>query len=367
MAASPNVAPRLDRRRALWMRFSIPSWLVSLVVHATLLVALMLTVTSTPRGIPGGRGSGDAFSMFDGTGAGRGDGTGGEYFDDEPSGGGSKNTLHMAPAEEALAAAGGASGRGTASDELFDDQPPVDALAALPKMAASGGAGGFGQLGDGIGGATSAGGFTNGSGTGSGAGGRGRGGGPLGGRARTSLYGIEADGYKFIYVFDRSGSMGGSGKNTPLSSAKANLLASLESLGETHQFQIIFYNEKPTMFALAGHPDKLVFANSANKSTAAQFVRGIVADGGTRHEEALWMALKLQPDVIFFLTDADQPELSPAQLEKIHRANNGRCSINTIEFGLGPPIHKDNFLARLARENNGKYTYVDVSKSALNP
>ncbi len=91
-------------------------------------------------------------------------------------------------------------------------------------------------------------------------------------------------------------------------------------------------------------------------------MRGIVADGGTRHEEALWMALKLQPDVIFFLTDADQPELSPAQLEKIHRTNNGRCSINTIEFGLGPPIHNDNFLVRLARENNGKYTYVDVSK-----
>ena len=70
MAASPNLAPRLDRRRAPWMRFSIPSWLVSLVVHATLLVALMLTVTTTPRGFPGGLGRGEAFSMFDGTGAG---------------------------------------------------------------------------------------------------------------------------------------------------------------------------------------------------------------------------------------------------------------------------------------------------------
>ena len=161
----------------------------------------------------------------------------------------------MAPAEEAGRRARQAAAAGRS---LFDDRPPVDALAALPK--ASSGAGGFGPLGEGIGGATSAGGFTTGSGSGSGAGGRGRGGGPLGGRARTSLYGIEADGYKFIYVFDRSGSMGGSGKNTPLSSAKANLLASLESLGETHQFQIIFYNEKPTMFALAGHPDKLVSA-----------------------------------------------------------------------------------------------------------
>ena len=183
----------------------------------------------------------------------------------------------------------GAGGKGS-GEELFDDRPPVDALAALPKATASGGAGGFGPLGDGIGGATGGQRIHDRFGHGVRARGADVAAGLWAGRS-TSLYGIEADGYKFIYVFDRSGSMGGSGKNTPLSSAKANLLASLESLGDTHQFQIIFYNEKPTMFALAGHPDKLVFGNSANKSTASQFVRGIVADGGTRHEEALWMAL----------------------------------------------------------------------------
>ena len=53
MAASP-LAPRLDRRPAPWMRFSIPSWLVSLVVHATLLVALMLTVQHARAAYPAG-------------------------------------------------------------------------------------------------------------------------------------------------------------------------------------------------------------------------------------------------------------------------------------------------------------------------
>jgi len=330
----------------------MPAWLISLVLHAALLVALAVSVQVQPRGLPGGFGR-EGLSIFD---AGGGDGSG-EFFDDESSGGGHSATVNLSPAE-----ASGGDGAKVAGG-LFDDRPPVDALAALPK---SGGGGGFGPVGEGVAGATGAGGFTSGSGSGSGSGGKGRGG-PLGGRARTKLYGIEADGYKFIYVFDRSGSMGGSGRNTPLSSAKTNLLASLESLGDTHQFQIIFYNEKPTMFALAGHPDRLVFGNAENRATAQRFVRGITADGGTRHEEALWMALKMQPDVIFFLTDADQPELSPSQLEKIQRANNGRTSINTIEFGLGPQIQSDNFLMRLARDNNGKYTYVDVSKGALNP
>ena len=97
------------------------------------------------------------------------------------------------------------------------------------------------------------------------------------------------------------------------------------------------------------------------------FVRNITADGGTRHEEALWMALRLHPDVIFFLTDADQPELTASQLERIERANSGGCSINTIEFGMGAQTRTNNFLAQLARDNRGQYRYIDVSRPIEEP
>jgi len=33
-----------------------------------------------------------------------------------------------------------------------------------------------------------------------------------GGKAHTSLFGVVGEGYKFVYVFDRSGSMGGRGE-----------------------------------------------------------------------------------------------------------------------------------------------------------
>jgi len=132
------------------------------------------------------------------------------------------------------------------------------------------------------------------------------------------VFGIPGEGYKFVYVFDRSGSMGGSGRSA-LSAAKAELLASLESLEKTHQFQIIFYNDRPTKFNPTGNPDRLVFATERNKALARRFVASITAEGGTRHEEALIAAIKLQPDVIFFLTDADEPKLWPDQLARIHR------------------------------------------------
>ena len=181
-----------------------------------------------------------------------------------------------------------------------------------------------------------------------------------GGHAHTGVFGVESDGYKFIYVFDRSGSMGGHG-GAPLAAAKSQLLDSLEKLGQTHQFQIIFYNEEPHVFDATGSTGRLVFANDQNKTLAKRFVGGVTADGGTEHETALAMALRMAPDVIFFLTDADEPRLSASQLARISRMNKGTV-INTIEFGYGPATENDNFLIRLARQNHGQHVYVDISQ-----
>ena len=46
------------------------------------------------------------------------------------------------------------------------------------------------------------------------------------------------------------------------------------------------------------------------------------------------MALRMSPDVIFFLTDADEPRMTSEQLAHVAQINPG-TSINTIEFGYG--------------------------------
>jgi hypothetical protein len=180
------------------------------------------------------------------------------------------------------------------------------------------------------------------------------------GKARTSLFGVVGEGYKFVYVFDRSGSMGGRGRES-LRAVKAELIRSLKDLDSVHQFQIIFYNERPAVFNPSGAPGRLAFATDDNKQRAERFLDSIVADGGTDHEQALRLAIRLQPDVIFFLTDADDPKLTPGQLEKISRRAAG-IVINAIEFGPGPKPKGASFLADLARQNAGRYAYVDISK-----
>lgn len=186
--------------------------------------------------------------------------------------------------------------------------------------------------------------------------------GGLGNEGTTSVFGAEGKGTKFVYVFDRSGSMNGA----PLAAAKAELLKSLNDLDKLHQFAIIFYNQEPFVFSPRGDRPQLVFADEQGKNLARQFVGGVIANGGTKHVDALKIALKMNPDVVFFLTDADQPTLLPHELEEIHRLNRG-ISIHAIEFGYGKYDGRRNFLVKLAEGNDGKHVYVDISSLRASP
>ncbi|MCA9186602.1 MAG: hypothetical protein R3E01_08390 [Pirellulaceae bacterium] len=184
-------------------------------------------------------------------------------------------------------------------------------------------------------------------------------GGGIDGSVRTEVFGLAAEGTKFVYVFDRSGSMSGY-QSRPLIAAKMELLKSLQDLRSVHQFQIIFYNETPRIFQTGPGTPRLAWGDDASKEAARRFVRGISAEGSTRHFEALRLALGMRPDVVFFLTDADEPRLSDDEMQRVRRLNYG-TTIHAIEFGLGLQRRTDNFLTQLAKQNGGQHVYVDIT------
>ena len=155
-----------------------------------------------------------------------------------------------------------------------------------------------------------------------------------GGKARTSMFGVVAEGYKFVYVVDRSGSMGGPG-HPALDAVKAEILASLKNLDQVDQFQIVCYNDRPALFNPAGAPGRLAFANDRNKQRVARFLAAIEADGGTDHQQGLRMGTNLRPDVLYWLSDGDEPKLTPHEIEQIERRAAGMV-IYAIQFGDGP-------------------------------
>ena len=188
---------------------------------------------------------------------------------------------------------------------------------------------------------------------------------------RTSVYSLEGQGKRFVYVFDRSASMN-SGfeikvpgrrpeRHTFLDGAKEELLRSLSRLSDRHRFQIIFYNDYPKMFQGYRGMKQMIPANSRAKELASTYLYGLEADRDTYHVPALEMALRLRPDVIFLLTDGEEKDdPSPRDLKDIALQNKGRAAIHVIQICREP--RPDSTLVQLARENGGQHAFLKIDE-----
>ncbi|UCF15296.1 MAG: VWA domain-containing protein [Phycisphaerales bacterium] len=158
-----------------------------------------------------------------------------------------------------------------------------------------------------------------------------------------TFFGSRVRGQSFVYVVDRSGSMGGA----RIEAVKTELINSVNRLEPDQKFFIIFYNS-------VSHPmqaNGLVLATEANKMNYLTWVRSIMARGGTHPEQAMLHALSLKPDAIWLLSDG---AFSNSVCDVI-RAQNPGIQIHTIAFHnqAGQAV-----LWRIANENGGSYMFV---------
>lgn len=308
-------------------RRTLPAWLTSMVFHGLLLIVLVIGIRSIPRGVvtEPDRTTGIVLKRVTPQ---------GEYYEGEDQ--------ERSVATDAASA--------TESGDNFQALPgegesPLEANAFLPDPDS-----GFGPA-------------ANANEGGGRLGMKGRGDGIKnidGGKVRTGVFGVTGIGNKFVYLFDRSGSMEG----RPLEAAKREITNSLQDLGKLNQFEIIFYNEFLDIF----HPSqdakfsgKLFFATDPNKSAADKYLQRITASGATRHLDPLLKAISLNGDCIFFLTDGTEPRLNNSDLFRIRRRNKGRATINVIQFGSEIEVG-DNWLKKLARENDGEYLFFNTDR-----
>ena len=197
------------------------------------------------------------------------------------------------------------------------------------------------------------------AGSGSGGGG-GAGGGSGGGAGRgigpgTQFFGARDHAHSFAYVIDCSGSMA---LRNSLEVAKREMFASISQLPPDARFAVIFYNLNARMLTDPQGQPGLMAATGPNKARVQTQLATIAPDGGTDHMSALREALKLKPEVIFFLTDADL--MSNNDVNEI-LAEVGSTRIQAVEFGLGTELGQRTPLGRLATTTGGSYLYIDVS------
>ncbi len=182
---------------------------------------------------------------------------------------------------------------------------------------------------------------------------------PAGPATSISVFGSgQLIGRKFVFVMDRSKSMGDQGLGV-LKQARTELTAAINSLEKHHHFQIVAYNDRTAIIDRR----QLLPATDGNKRLVPDFLQNLVAFGGTNHQNGLFAAIALRPDVIVLLTDGGLPGLHDGNLNSIRNAVGSRTQIHTFQFGRGPLQQSDTFMKRLAEQNSGTWQYIDVQQS----
>ncbi len=179
---------------------------------------------------------------------------------------------------------------------------------------------------------------------------------PAADAAGSPLFLLPATAGSVVYVIDRSVSMG---LDRKLDFARRELIASLRRLPRSVRFQVIAYNDSAETLFLDGRGD-LLPSEPAIVEKAVASLRGLEAAGPSRHFAALCRGLDLHPDVLYFLTDADN--LTPEVVSAVTQRNRGSV-IHTIELTHRRASQAHGPLAQLAHDNRGTYLPIVIRDS----
>ncbi len=166
-----------------------------------------------------------------------------------------------------------------------------------------------------------------------------------------SFFGVRGEGNRFVYVVDCSGSMNerNFGANiTRFGRLKNELTASIQGLNSHQSFFVIFFNHQ-------AHPmpaKNLLPSIPRHQNQFVGWMRRIPAMGDTDPRMAMMTAMRLRPDVIYFLTDGEFPVFVSNDLLQMRSSN---VTVHTLAFGEkgSEPI-----LKQIAENNNGQYHFV---------
>jgi hypothetical protein len=165
------------------------------------------------------------------------------------------------------------------------------------------------------------------------------------------LFGGSRGAGTFVFVLDQSGSM-----NLPLRQVKnvtrfqrlqLELMSFINQLEPTQSFYVIFFNENANPMPSGG----LVPATQGNKLRYLNWIRQVTPGGRTDPRSAVRMAIKMQPEQIFFLSDG---EIDPFFEQQILKHEPGSWKLSTYSFG----VHGGQFMQVFAEKHGGKYTYI---------
>lgn len=171
------------------------------------------------------------------------------------------------------------------------------------------------------------------------------------GTGERAFFGLKPAGDRTVFVVDASRSMNhphpGPAK-TRFKRVKLELLDTISAMQPEQKFFITFFNE----FAIPMPANRLMEATPGTQDAYLRWMASVPADGKTNPVQALLLALQLQPDTIYLLTDGDIPQ-KVARI--VQQANQQGVIIHTIGFGDDKGAKT---LREIAAQNGGSYRFI---------
>ena len=171
------------------------------------------------------------------------------------------------------------------------------------------------------------------------------------GAGDSNFFGLDLNGQSVVFVVDASQSMyfpyPGPAK-TRFGRVQLELLKTIGNMTEKERFFIIFFNHN----AIPMPADRLMEATKSSKERYLTWMAKGKAGGRTEPEVALLMALRLRPEIIYFLTDGN---FDYRVVKNVTMANRQNVAINCIGFG---DDQGERFLKQIASRNGGTYRFI---------
>jgi hypothetical protein len=173
------------------------------------------------------------------------------------------------------------------------------------------------------------------------------------------FFGTYASGQRFVFVIDSSQSMLEGGR---WSAMRRELIRALSTLSPDQEFFVISFDStaKP-MFGQFPPNSKFLHPNAGNIDRVNRWVGTISHGGSTLPASSIGIALRMEPDAIFLLSDGEIQDTTLQELRLHNRRKNSKGSFEAII-----PIHTVSLfsmagfrtLQAIADENDGVFTPV---------
>lgn len=176
---------------------------------------------------------------------------------------------------------------------------------------------------------------------------------PQEGGIGTAIFAPSREARRIVFICDATGTM-----IQKLGTLKHEIQLAIQHLKPYQSFNVIFFSDGGK-YHIASR-DGMIVSNADNKGQAMTFLESVVSSGTTDPTPAIEAAFRLQPDLVYFLSDGEFNNLKPydAVIRQFDKSNVSRkARVNTILFETYDR-EAEQVMQRVAQEHGGSYRYV---------